>query len=337
MSVWERAMREADVRVELPVGEVMCFRKIPACREGFLMGSRGFYAQEEPRHRVVIEHEFYLGTFVVTQGQYRELAGAAGERLRVIEGNKGDDPSDFKGERRPVETVSWDEAMAVCDWLNESGRLAAAGLPSGWQARLPTEAEWEYACRGKAETEYYNGDGEAALAAVGWYEGNAKGETHPVDEKEESHPFGLHGMHGNVWEWCLDGWDETVYRARPDLWRAEVWPDMELVRSTPYRVLRGGSWNDAARYCRSAYRLGIGPDSRCRYFGFRVCLVPGPPVQTEETAGSGATLDPGDGARRDDAAESEGTGGAKGGMGDLAGERFSRAAGEISGNDELLE
>src|SRR5208283_3530718 len=109
--------------------------------------------------------------------------------------------------RRPVEQVNWNDATAFCEWLTEW-----KGLPKEIATvRLPTEAEWEYACRAGADTDYYNGDGEAALAEVAWYDGNSGNYTHPVDERSESHPFGLHGMHGNVWEWCQDVFDPNAY------------------------------------------------------------------------------------------------------------------------------
>jgi formylglycine-generating enzyme required for sulfatase activity len=210
----------------------------------------------EEQVEVTLTRGFWMAQTEVTQELYVSVVGT--------------NPAHFKGARKPVELVSWQEAVEFCRKLTErersAGRLSAAG-----EYRLPTEAEWEYACRAGSVTEYYNGDGRAALAAVGWYDGNANGETHPVDEKEEAHPSGLYGMHGNVFEWCLDGWDETVYRARPDLWCAEVWPDMELVRSTPNRVLRGGSWFLTARDCRSACRNRGGPGLRRR-----VRAKPGP-------------------------------------------------------------
>lgn len=300
LAVWDQAARDADLTLTLPGGISMFFRRIPAgnCR----IGSRGVYPDEEPIHRVVIPREFFLGTFVVTQEQYRAVA------TRCPALKKEPDPSNFKGPRRPVENVSWHDATAFCDCLT-----GWKGLARGITAvRLPTEAEWEYACRGRSDTEYYNGDGEAALAEVAWYDGNSGNETHAVDERAESHLFGLHGIHGNVWEWCQDVFDANAYRKRVDGWAAEEWTLPDAGDDAHYwsdedlkagknrsRVLRGGSWNDTAWICRSASRLGGRPDALLRRLGFRVCLVRGP------AAGRGAPTDgraeaepaPGDGGR----------------------------------------
>lgn len=186
--------------------------------------------------------------------------------------------------------------MAVCGWLNESGRVVEfaqrQGLeaPDQWEASLPTEAQWEYACRAGSETEYYSGDGKAALAEVGWYDGNSENRTHAVDEKAEEHPFGLCGMHGNVWEWCRDVWDAERYRKveLPEAGRAwalgdagedaEYLTNEDRANKSPNRVLRGGSWDYAARHYRSALRVRYQPGYRAGNFGFRLALVPGPVV-----------------------------------------------------------
>ncbi|HRZ36450.1 MAG TPA: formylglycine-generating enzyme family protein [Candidatus Paceibacterota bacterium] len=181
-SIGDRAAEDADRVIVLPGNVPMFFRGIsPGI---FLMGSRGPYADEEPAHRVVIPREFYLSTFAVTQEQYRAVATQC-PALR-----KTPEPSHYKGLRRPVENVSWFDASAFCEWLAKW-----EGLPDDiTDVRLPTEAEWEYACRGQKDvslgrdTEFYNGDGEAALAEVGWYSANSGGETHPVDEPAGERP-----------------------------------------------------------------------------------------------------------------------------------------------------
>ncbi|HEX9620618.1 MAG TPA: formylglycine-generating enzyme family protein [Polyangiaceae bacterium] len=271
-SVWEQAARDADFTLWLPERVPLFFRRIPAGR--FRMGARGYWSNEEPVHEVTIADDFYLGTFPVTQEQYRAVA----RRSPALQSKP--EPSDFKGPRRPVENVTWRDAVRFADWLT---RERAGKLPKGFgRACLPTEVEWEHACRAGTETEYYAGDGEAALGAVAWYGENSGGETHPVDERDESHPFGLFGMHGNVWEWCHDVFDETAYRRRVD---GAVDPGASgrereyelglesMLGSGRPRVLRGGSWNDHPEYCRSAFRLGDDPDVRDRNDGFRVCLV----------------------------------------------------------------
>jgi formylglycine-generating enzyme required for sulfatase activity len=292
-TVWQLAARAADLTVRLPGDVPMFFRRIPP--GSFLMGSRGEYADEEPAHRVVIARGVFLGTFVVTQEQYRAVAKkCAALRDRA-------EPADFKGPRRPVESVDWNGAVAFCDWLTQS-----ALLPSSLAACLPTEAQWEHACRAGSDTEYYNGDGEAALAEVGWYGENSGSEIHPVDEKMESHPFGLFGMHGNVWEWCRDGWDDDGYKKRVD----GVVEPLTAAAGHPRRVLRGGSWIGAAWGCRSAFRDRRAPGGRHRIIGFRVCLVPGP-SQAERGAPQTGQAEPATGAGgRGTRPEAQGAGGA---------------------------
>jgi len=290
-SCWEQAADEADLTVTLPGGVPMFFQRIPRSPpEGFRMGSRGNYHHEEPIHRIVIPEarEFYLGTFVVTQEQYQAVAAqvpALSERAQ---------PSDFKGPRLPVENVDWFEANQFCHWL--TCHLPADSLPAQGHNLfcLPTEAEWEYACRAGAETDYHNGDGDAALTEVGWFDANSESRTHPVDERvagrEESHPFKLRGMHGNVWEWCHDLWDSAAYRTRVDgdpdpSWdpRSEDWESrlnrLIVPGDNRSRVIRGGAWCDSARFCRSAFRYRGRPVGRFRLRGFRVCLVRGPAVR----------------------------------------------------------
>jgi len=256
---WTRAARDADITLELPGCVPMFFRRIPA--GSFLMGSRGHYPDEEPQHRVVISRDFFLGTFPVTQEQYRAVASSCPE-LRA-----NPDPSHFKGKRRPVEQVSWDDACAFCARLR-----AWEGLPDGVaEVRLPTEAEWEYACRAGTDTEYYSGDGEAALGDVAWYGGNSGGQTHQVDERLETHPFGLYGTHGNVWEWCRDVYLVDAYRHRGDGVRDPV--NIPGIYKTRIRISRGGSWRSNAGVCRCSVRFGDGHGERYERFGFRVCLV----------------------------------------------------------------
>jgi formylglycine-generating enzyme required for sulfatase activity len=289
-SVWENVANEKDLEIELPGGVRMLFRRIPASpNEGFRMGSRGNSGNEEPIHRVRIPDDFFLGKFVVTQEQYAAVAGQVPAlQMRA-------DPSHFKGVRNPVEEVDWHEANRFCDWLTR--HVPVAQLPGGFNRFcLPTEAEWEYACRGGTETEYCSGDGEAALAEVGWYGGNSGDTTHPVDQPvngtPEKHPAGLVGMHGNVWEWCHDEYERDPYRRRLDgdvdpAWeqRRRDWiRGLDSILKAPnhrYPVVRGGSWNFDAGWCRSASRnwwwLGaLGRDS-----GFRVCLVRGPATEGE--------------------------------------------------------
>jgi formylglycine-generating enzyme required for sulfatase activity len=296
LSVWVQAARDADLTLRLPGGVPMFFRRIPAGR--FLLGSRGYHHDEEPTHQVVIPRNFYLGTFVVTQAQYRAVA------IRCPTLKKNPAPSHFKGDRHPVEQVSWEDAVAFCDWFKTSKSLP----PGIVEARLPAEVEWEYACRAGSRTEYYCGDGEAALSGVAWFDKNSEGRTHEVDERREAHPLGLHGLHGNVWEWCSDVWDDQAYRQRAAGWESRAWSEADagIKKSLEiYRVLRGGSWFISAGICRSAYRFRFRPVVRNQCLGFRVCLVRGP---ADSQNRSGAEPVPGD-AGRGTRPESVGTGG----------------------------
>ena len=224
----------------------------------FLMGSpeneAGRYSYEGPQHEVTLSRAFWLGRYPVTQQEYEKVMG--------------NNPSMFKGENRPVEQVSWVEATEFCRKLTEQTR-GEGSLPAGYEYRLPTEAEWEYCCRAGGTSAYCYGDDEARLADYAWYERNSKKETHEVGLKK-ANSWGLHDMHGNVWEWCLDA---EEWSARYKDKESVVDP---LSDSGLERVIRGGSWFDTGRFCRSAYRYASEPAFRGGYLGFRVCLAPSP-------------------------------------------------------------
>ena len=200
------------------------FRFIPKTGpEGFRMGRRGGQTDEEPVHNVVIGHDFYMADIPVTQQQFREWTSSA-EYTEWFDANgdriEGGEPhrNEFEGDDLPAESVTWYEAKAFCDWLNQKHRTTLA--ERGLLFRLPTEAEWEYACRLRrdgsiAETDYWFGDGEEALARIGWYDSNSGGRTHPVRSSPHQeggrHPMGLHGLHGNVAEWCEDYYFSRQY------------------------------------------------------------------------------------------------------------------------------
>jgi formylglycine-generating enzyme required for sulfatase activity/serine/threonine protein kinase len=214
----------------------------------FMMGSpdsdKDAYATEKPQHRVRITKRFYLGVTEVTQEQYE----------RTIRTN----PSHFKGDpQRPVETVSWDDALEFCRRL---------GQQEGNRYRLPTEAEWEYACRAGSTTKYGFGDDEAALREHAWFWSNSNKTTLPVGQKE-ANAWGLFDMHGNVWEWCQDSYDGACYSEPPT-------DDPRGPSGGAGRVLRGGHWHADGWLCRSAFRLDCRPECRGRNVGFRVaCQV----------------------------------------------------------------
>ncbi|MGA0201352.1 MAG: formylglycine-generating enzyme family protein [Prochlorotrichaceae cyanobacterium] len=178
------------------------------------------------------------------------------------------DCSEFKGDDLPVEQVSWYEAKEFCDRLNALTKR---------NYDLPTEAEWEYACRAGTKTPFYFG--ETIATEVVNYDGNypygrgSKGEyrekTTPVGSLRSANAWGLNDMHGNVWEWCLDHWHSS-YTEKPEECKQDgsiAWLSSD---ESKYRLLRGGSWNDLARACRSAYRNFNSPVYRDAIYGFRV-------------------------------------------------------------------
>jgi formylglycine-generating enzyme required for sulfatase activity len=216
-----------------------------------------YYARELPQHEVTVP-PFFMGRYPVTQAQWQAVA-----RLPQVEQALNPDPSRFKGDNRPVEYVSWYDAVEFC------ARLSAH---TGRPYRLPTEAEWEYACRAGTTTPFafgetltteianYNGDYTYANDPKGEY----RKETTPVDHFGIANAFGLSDMHGNVWEWCQDHWHSN-YKGAPVDGSAWLSEDEGVVR-----ILRGGSWIDNPRHCRSAYRFNLNPRYAFNNFGFRV-------------------------------------------------------------------
>ena len=254
----------------------MAFRRIPACPQGFLMGSRGYSANEEPMHRVVIPENFWLAETPVTQAQFAVWTRSAAMKHMNYYPNKLD---------HPAEQMSWHEADQYCNWLTQ--HFADELPPECRFATLPTEAHWEYACRGGTETEYHTGDGKAALREAGWFYKNANETTRPVAQLQPN-PWGLCDMHGNDWEWCLDRWDEHAYRLRRDGITAaetaalnEEFGARELYGNPDPRMWRGGAFGDSTAACRSACRGWNLAGLRFRGNGFRVCLVRSPIVQKD--------------------------------------------------------
>jgi formylglycine-generating enzyme required for sulfatase activity len=234
----------------------MKLKLIPAGE--FQMGSTEA-DDEKPRHLVTISRPFYLGIYPVTQREY----------MQVIKKN----PSHFPGnERLPVESVSWFDAVEFCNALSRKEGLPpfysikdqTVEVPD-WHGpgyRLPTEAEWEYACRAGSTTRFSFGDDESALGQYAWYSANSGNQTHPVGEKKPN-AFGLHDMHGNVWEWCWDGYDADYYKQSPAV-------DPRGPEAAARRVIRGGGWDYDPRYARSAFRYGSAPGNRHHDLGFRL-------------------------------------------------------------------
>ncbi len=217
----------------------------------FQMGSKNGGSEEKPVHAVRISRGFWLGKYEVTQAEYEAVVGT--------------NPSSFKGARNPVETVSWNDASAFCAKLTERER-AAGRLPAGYEYRLPTEAEWEYAARGGAASKGYTYAGSNNVDEVAWYDKNSGNATHPVG-KLKANEVGLYDMSGNVWEWCLDWYDGEYYGRSPNV-------DPANTQAASNRVDRGGGWSNVARCVRSAYRDWLGPGGTDYILGFRACLAP---------------------------------------------------------------
>ena len=217
---------------------------------------------ESPQHLVTVK-SFFLGRYPVTQEQWRIVAETY-DRVNI---ELKPDPSSFKEGKRPVEQVSWYEAQEFCDRLAKKTKRPY---------RLPTEAEWEYACRAGTTTPFYFGNTISTELAnydrnftyANGVKGEYRKETTPVDHFNIANAWGLCDMHGNVSEWCQDHW-HSYYGAFVE---GNAWVTDNL--DSP-RINRGGSWINAPRYCRSAYRLNNNPDVRYDNLGFRVsCSAP---------------------------------------------------------------
>jgi formylglycine-generating enzyme required for sulfatase activity len=204
-------------------------------------------SNERPTHRVTISKGFWLGKTPVTQGQYQAVMG--------------DNPSNFAnvGPDAPVETVSWNDAMEFCRKLTEQER-GAGRLPEGYAYMLPSEAQWEYACRaGTTGARYGN------LDDIAWYNANSGMTTHPVAQKQPN-AWGLYDMLGNVEQWCSD-WYSFPYPG-------ENVTDPVGADSGSNRVIRGSDWLGPAVTCRAAIRFWYAPGYRYSCLGFRVALAP---------------------------------------------------------------
>ena len=194
------------------------------------------FSKNPPKNFVAISPVCLICKYEVTQKEYQEVMGK--------------NPSEFKGDSRPVENVSWHDAMVFCKKLTERER-AAGRLSGSYRYTLPTSRQWEIACRAGTTTRFCSGNTEEDLSRVAWYWRNSDRKTHPVGTKEPN-AWGIYDMHGNVWEWCLD----------------------EHPRYSSRRVSRGGGYRDYADFCESSSVNRVNPDSRIHYLGFRVVRVP---------------------------------------------------------------
>ena len=221
------------------------------CPQGsFVIGSpdgERYRIKDEAQTAVEFSRGFWLGKTEVTQGEWKAVMGG------------GSNPSSFKtSDRHPVENVTWEDAMEFCRKLTQRER-AAGVLPEGWAYTLPTEAQWEYACRAGTKDPY-----AAPVGLMAWHKGNSFQTTHPAG-KRSYNPWGFFDMHGNVWEWCRDHYASPYAGGL----------DPKGPKNGTQHVTRGGGWNEDARYCRSAFRsfpgrLSLRPTRGT--IGFRVAL-----------------------------------------------------------------
>ncbi len=225
----------------------MKFTLIPAGE--FDMGSpsnMGAYPWEMPLHRVEINKDFFMGETEVTNEQWFDVLGY--------------NTSLFKGDNLPVEQVSWEDAQKFIKALNEKEGTN--------KYRLPTEAEWEYAARAGTTTNYSFGDNESELIDYAWYQENSGNAAHPVGQKLPNR-WKLYDINGNVWEWVQDEWHDNYGDAPTD---GSAWNSGNIVTRSTNRVARGGSWNSASEYCRSAFRFYAKQSDSSSDLGFRVVM-----------------------------------------------------------------
>ncbi len=225
---------------------------------------------EGPRHRVRITKPFYLGVYLVTQGQYERVMGTNPSEFSAT--GKGKDKVAGRDTKRfPVESVSWDDAVEFCRKLSALPEEKAAGRTYV----LPSEAQWEYACRAGSTGRFsfsLGGDAipreydENGLSDYGWFNGNSDGMPHAVGGKKPN-AWALYDMQGNVWEWCQDWYDQGYYASSPS-------DDPTGPPGGSSRVSRGGSWDFDAGSCRSAARHDGSPGGRGSDLGLRVSRVP---------------------------------------------------------------
>jgi len=230
----------AELTLDLGGGVTM---KMVLIRPGKFMMGEGTMLVFGPKHEVTISKPFYMGVTEVTQAQYQAVMGT--------------NPSNFKGAANPVETVSWNDATEFCKKLSEKTRQTV---------RLPTEAEWEYACRAGTQTAYSFGDDPSALGDYAWWVKNSGNTTHPVGQKKPN-SWGLYDMHGNVWEWCADWLGEYP--------KGPVTDPCGPATGSDSRVRRGGAGFFVGTVAfRCAFRFGLDPSRRDFSLGFRCARTP---------------------------------------------------------------
>ena len=229
--------------ISIPVKNGISIEMVKVEAGTFMMGATSEmkhpYDWEKPVHQVTLTNEYYMGKYEVTQALWQAVMG--------------NNPSHFKGENLPVETVNWNECQEFISKLNSM---------TGRKFRLPTEAEWEYAARGGKKSRSYQYSGSSNISDVAWYDGNSVNKTHPVGTKQ-ANELGIYDMSGNVYEWCLDWYGSYSSSSQTNPTGAV---------SGAHRVYRGGSWDFYAGRCRLSYRRYGTPDYRNSILGLRLAL-----------------------------------------------------------------
>jgi len=208
---------------------------------------------EGPPHQVKITKGFFMGAYPVTVGQFRKFIEDSGHKPATRDGKDWRNPGTEQTDEHPVVLVSWRDADAFCKWL---------GKKEGKTYRLPTEAEWEHACRAGSKTAYHFGDDAKELEKHGWFDGNSQGKRHPVGQLLPNQ-WGLYDMHGNVYQWTADWYDADYYKNSPEA-------DPRGPAAGITKVMRGGEYSYPAWACRSAARKARTPDHITARTGFRV-------------------------------------------------------------------
>jgi sulfatase modifying factor 1 len=218
----------------------------------FAMGDKD--EVDAPAHDVAV-NSFYMDKYLVTQEQYQKLLG--------------NNPSRWKGDKNPVEQVRWSDAVRYCNKRSEAEGLQPCYDLQTWQCnfeasgyRLPTEAEWEYACRAGTKTPYFFGSTPDKIGDYAWYEKNSRGRPHPVGQKKPN-PWGLYDICGNVWEWCNDFYKVDYYKESPP-------QDPKGPKTGQTKVLRGGAWRFSEENSRSGYRYNENPGYADVCFGYDI-------------------------------------------------------------------